>query len=204
MKRLIALYVLLACFAVVLVGCVSADALKQTAGQLQASNQPALEAIAAIDAQLATLRATTQPTSTPQAIASEAAAEKPLVSARDTIERTRAASQALAPIILTAANGDNPGPAITSAAPMAGPYGTWVALSGIVIGLGWGVWNNIQKGKALAAGQANVDAINAAIANGHLAVTSASAAAAVDAVVLAHPIGDRLVDAIAGAPIATV
>ena len=152
-------------------------------------------------AQATTRPAAGQPAPTPELLASEAKSEALLVKAKKVIVDSHTAGTAIAPVLAALANGDNPGPAITSAAPLAGPYATYVALAGIVITTGWGIWQSIAKGNAIKAGQTAVDAIQSAIASGQIVVTSVQAGKAVDAIAASHPTNDRLVDVIDAAPV---
>lgn len=199
-------------------------AAKDTSERLNAATTQAASMEAQIDAALVKLRATTQPTATmptisPETIKNEAKAEKVLVATKEGLAEARKYGEAATPVIIAIANGDDPGPAITTAAPAFGPLAPYVMLGGLATSIVYSLLKradaqkNLDKAndatasleKANAAAQANLDALNAAFADGHLGVlTSRDAATSkVDSVVLAHPIGDRLVDAIAAAPVAT-
>jgi hypothetical protein len=93
--------------------------------------------------------------------------------------------------------------AVTTIVPFLPPQAQgYAGLAILAISIAGNVLQSIQKrkeaeakAKALDAAQKNVDAINAAIANGQITVTPTAARAA-DAVVADHPVGDRLVDAL--------
>lgn len=195
---------------VLLVACngLSATQQKTITDQLANVNTQAIAAEAQLDAAIIAQQATTQPAAgqpapTAEVLATEAKNEKALRDVKAKIEQARAAGQAIAPIVISAASGENPGPAITAAAPIAGPYGIWVTLAGIAVSLGWGIWQNASKNKAVAAGQTAVDAIQQAIAAGQIVVTSVHASATVDAAANSSPTNDRLVDVIAAAPVSS-
>ena len=166
---------------------------EQVNTQLADAHKSALDAIAQLEASRTQLRATTQPTATAKAIEEEAAAEKTLDKSVAAIKAADAKGQQIAPVIIAVATGQDPGPAIIGASPIAGPYAPWVALAGIGVSAVWGLMQKAKAAKTLAAGQTAVDAIQAAIADGRITVKPGTDDA-VDAIANSHPTNDRLVD----------
>ena len=154
--------------------------------------------------QINALRATTQPTSTPEAIAQEKKTEQPLVNSLSILKKAHTAMTQMAPSISNTLAGGNPGEIITASAPLFGPYGPYVLLAGWLVTAVYGGIQNIKKNQVTTAGQTAVDAVQGAIANGQLVVANSNASAAIDAALTVdHPISNRLVDVIAAAPVTT-
>ncbi len=164
------------------------EQLLQTRTELQATTQPAV--------------AGTQPS--PTAIKVEAAAEKKVNQAIEVLDKSIPVMQAATVALQTAASGQNPGPAVTASAPLAGPYGVYVGLAGATISFLWGLFQNRKASTAIAANSTAVDAVQAAIAAGQLVVTSIHTANTVDSRANSSPSNDRLVDVIAAAPVSKV
>ena len=197
--------VVLAC--ILTVACSTITPAQQSAltTQIAAADTQAANIEAQIDQQIAAQVASTQTgTPTPAAITAEAKNVAVLQTAKKTVADARAVAAGVAPIIVNAAAGNDPGPAITAAAPLAGPYAVYVALAGMLVSLGFGVYKQITGANTAAAAQTAVDGIQTAIANGQLVVTSTQAAATVDAVANSHPTNDRLVDVLAAAPVVAI
>lgn len=175
--------------------------------QLAAANDQANALLTQIDQAIAVEVASTQTTPPPTtaAIAVEASAVNTLQASKVAIQKAQAVATQAGPAIISIASGGDPGAAITAASGLAGPYAGYVGLAGTIISLLWGVSQNVKKSQAVAAGQTAVDAVQGALANGQLAVTSASAASAVDAALTVnHPISNALVDVIAAAPVQAI
>ena len=85
---------------------------------------------------------------------------------------------------------------ITAAAPLIPPpYNAYVSLGLLGLSVIGNVIQNIKNQKTTAAASANTDAVASGIANKTI-VIAPNAGMAADAIVAAHPIGDRLVDVI--------
>ena len=188
-----------------LAGCPSITPERQAelTTQATAASTQAAALIQQLDTQIAAVVASTQTTPPPttQTIVEEQKQEKALRQAKATVVAAKNSVDAVGPILIAVAGGQDPGAAITAAAPMTGPAAPYVALAGILVTLGFGVYQNIKKNQAVAAGQTAVDAVQGAIASGQMTIANpASASASVDAALTVdHAISNRLVDVIAAA-----
>lgn len=194
-----------------LVGCPPVTPQQQAdlTAQTQAASTRASAVLSDLNTQLTALVASTQtsPPPTTQAIADEQKKEKALRQAITTVQTAKTGVDAVGPILIAISSGQDPGAAITGAAPATGPAAPYVALAGILVSLGFGVYQTVKKNQAVADAQktttaANtaIDAVQGVLASGQVAVTNPNAAAAVDAALTVdHPLSNRLVDVIAAA-----
>jgi hypothetical protein len=195
-----------------LAGCVTNAALRDSGEKLDRRNSEITEAIAAVDNELVSLRATTQPTATPEAIAAEADAEKQLMAARSEAVAAQArAAAAKVGLVVAATPTVNPGTVIKDAIPQQGfNWKDPAAYTSIAVAVVWALVENRKRKGAQAeaeaadsAGKAAVDAIQTLINKGKVVVTdSAEARGVVNADMSwdENPITDELLRVIENAP----